>query len=157
MTGLDTVHLDSTLRIVIARNLQVNIWSAAPTLAQVLAFGRASAALTRRHPRGAGLVNLIMHGKASFSEEVRNELVKMMRINMFHLGAAHVILASGFTGTAVRAFMSTVILLGRPAVPNKVFSEPSAAAAWHMPLLAQGTEAWTAAEYAALVQQLAPT
>ena len=72
-------------------------------------------------------------------------------------GAAHVILASGFTGTAVRAFMSTVILLGRPAVPNKVFSEPSAAAAWHLPLLAQGTEAWTAAEYAALVQQLAPT
>lgn len=157
MTELESVHLDSCLRIVLSRNVQVNVWSSAPGMPQVRAFARTSAALARKHPRGTGLINMILHGKASFTEEVRDELVRMMRTNMYALGASHVILAKGLTGTAVRAFMSTVILLGRPVVPNKVFSEPAAAATWHVPFLAAGAEAWSTAEYAALVQKMTPS
>jgi len=153
MAVLETAHSDSTLCIVTTRNIQVNIWSNAPTVVQVRAFGRASATITRRHLRGAGLINLIKSGKATFSEEVREELVKLMKTSVFLLGASHVVVVGGLTGTAVRAFMSTVILLGRPAVPNKVFSEPKAAAAWHVPLLAQGAEPWSAAEFVALLEQ----
>jgi hypothetical protein len=156
MAEPETVHDDPVLRTVNARNVQVNVWLGAPTIVQVRAFGRASAALARKHPRGTALVNLMMQGKASFSEEVRDELVKQMKLDTFRLGAAHVVLASGLTGTAVRAFLSTVILLGRPGIPTKVFSDTKSAAAWHLPLLAQGAEAWTLAELTALLEKTTP-
>ncbi len=154
MVALEALHDDGVLRIVASRNLMVNVWFSAPTVAQVRAFGRVGVALTRKHPRGAGLINVMLRGKASFSEDVREELVKLMKTGIFRLGTAHIVLADGFTGTAVRAFMSTVILLGRPSVPNKVFGDLNAAAAWYAPLLAGGAEAWSAAEIAALVQQV---
>jgi hypothetical protein len=156
MTELETLHEDAVLRIVSSRNVLVNVWSSAPTIAQVRAFARAGTAVTRRHPRGAGLINLALRGRASFSEEVREELVKLMKQGLFRLGAAHIVLVGGFTGTAVRAFMSTMILLSRPAVPHKVFGDPKAAAAWLAPLLTGGTEAWSAAEITGLLQQLTP-
>jgi hypothetical protein len=86
---------------------------------------------------------------------VRNETIRMMKqTELFNLGSAHVILVGGFTGTAVRAFMSTTILLSRPRRPNKVFGEPEAAAAWLAPLLARGGEPWSRAKLAALVAQV---
>lgn len=154
MAELETVHTDATLRIVTARNVQVNVWSNAPTLEQMRVFGRVGAALARQHARGSALINVIVGGTPSFSEPVRDETVKLMKqAELYNLGSAHIILVSGFTGTAVRAFMSTAILLGRPHRPNKVFGEPEAAAAWLAPLLAPGAEPWSQAKIAALVAQ----
>lgn len=156
MAELETVHADSTLRIVIARNVQVNVWSNAPTLEQMHVFGRTGVAHARQHPRGTGLINLIVRGTPSFSEPVRAEAVKLVKQSeIFSLCAAHVILLGGLASTAVRAFMNTAILLGRPTRPNKVFSEPETAIAWLAPLLARGAEPWSHAELAALMAQLA--
>ena len=156
MAELETVHTDSTLRIVISRNVQANVWSNAPTVEQMRLFGRVGVAQMRPHPRGTGLLNLIVGGTPSFSEAVRAETVKLVKQpGIFSLGAAHLVLVGGFTGTAVRAFLSTVLLLGRPPCPNKVFGDPETAAAWLAPLLAQGAERWSQAELIALVAQLA--
>jgi hypothetical protein len=156
MAELETVHTDSTLRIVTARNVQVNVWSNAPTLEQMRVFGRTGVAHARQHPRGTGLINLVVRGTPSFSEPVRAEAVKLVKDEgIFSLGGAHIILIGGLAGTAVRAFMNTAILLGRPRRPNKVFGEAETAVAWLAPLLARGAEPWSRAELAALVAQLA--
>jgi hypothetical protein len=155
MTELETVHADSILRVVTSRNVQVNVWSNAPTLDQMLVFGRTGTALKRRYPRGTGLINLIVDGTPSFSEPVRAEVVRLMQQpEIFSLGAAHLILVSGFSGTAARAFLSTAILIARPRRPNKVFSQPEPAAAWLAPLLAGGAEPWTPAAIVALVARV---
>ena len=155
MAELEIVHTDSTLRIVTARNVQVNVWSNAPTLEQMRVFGRVGAALARQHARGSALINVIVGGTPSFSEPVRNETIRTMKqTELFSLGSAHVILVGGFTGTAVRAFMSTTILISRPLRPTKVFGEPETAAAWLAPLLARGAEPWSQAQLAALMAQV---
>lgn len=156
MAELETVHTDSTLRIVLARNVQVNVWSNAPTLEQMHVFGRTGVAHARQHPRGTSLINLVVRGTPSFSEPVRAEAVKLVKhAGIFTLGAAHIILLDGLASTAVRAFMNTVILLGRPIRPNKVFGEPETAIAWLVPLLAQGAERWSPTELGAVIAQLA--
>lgn len=154
MPALEPVHVDATFRIFSARNVQVNVWADAPTVEQMRAFGRAGAAHARRHPGGAALLNLITSGTPSFSEAVRDETVRLMKLpDVYRLGAAHLVLLAGFKGTAVRAFLSTVMLLGRPPVPNKVFGDAESAAAWMMPLLAPGAEAWSPEEIVSLVKQ----
>jgi hypothetical protein len=153
MADLEIVHTDATLRVVTSRNVQVNVWSNAPTVEQMRVFGRTGAVLARRNPRGIGLLNVMLRGTPSFSEQVRDETVKLTKQGYFRLGAAHLILVGGLTGTAVRAFMSTVLLLARSPAPNKVFGEPETAAAWLAPLLAQGAEPWSSAQLVALVQE----
>lgn len=154
MAALETVHTDATFRIFCSRNLQVNIWADAPTITQMRAFGRFGAAHARRHPRGAGLINLITSGTPSFSEEVRDATVKLMKEpDMFRLGAAHVVLLDGLKGSAVRAFLSTMMLIGRPPIPNKVFSDAESAARWLGPQLAPGAEAWSQLELVQLIKQ----
>lgn len=156
MAELETVHQDATLRIVTSRNVQVNVWTSAPTLEQMRVFGRTGAALARQHPRGTGLLNVILPGTPSFSEPVRAEVVRMMKQPaLYALGAAHLILVGGFTGTAVRAFMSTAILISHPSRPNKVFGAPEDTAAWLAPLLSRGAEPWTREQIVALAGQLA--
>ena len=158
MAELETVHTDSTLRIVTARNVQVNVWSNAPEIEQLRVFSRVGVAQARQYARGTALLNLVLGGTPSFSEPVRNETIRMMKqTDLFSLGSAHVIVVGGFTGTAVRAFMSTTILISRPRRPNKVFGEPEAAAAWLAPLLARGTEPWSQAKLAALMEQVVKT
>lgn len=156
MAALEPIHADPTFRIFSARNLQVNVWTGPPTVDQMRSFERAGIAISRRHPRGAGLINVMLSGKASFSQEVRDETVRLMKTtNSYRLGSAHVVLVDGFTGTAVRAFMSTVMLLGRPPSPNKVFGDVESAAQWLVPQLALGAEAWSTAEIVSLVKQAA--
>lgn len=156
MAELEIVHRDATLRIVTSRNLQVNVWTNAPSLEQMRVFGRTGATLARQHPHGAGLLNVILPGTPSFSEPVRAEVVKLMKqATLYSLGAAHLILVGGFTGTAVRAFMSTAILISNPSRPNKVFGAPEDAAAWLAPLLARGAEPWTRGQLVALADQVA--
>jgi hypothetical protein len=156
MSALETAHADAILRIVASRNIQVNVWLDAPTPEQVRVFSRIGAAHSRRHPRGAALINIMVSGTPSFSEEVRDGIVKLMKLpDMFRLGAAHVVLLDGLTGSAVRTFMSTVMLIGRPPIPNKVFGDAESAAAWLAPLLTQGPEPWTRVEIVQLVKQAA--
>jgi hypothetical protein len=159
MAELEIAHTDAVVRMVTTRNVQVNVWSNAPTVESIRAFGRIGVAHARRYPQGTGLLNLIVGGGTpSFSERVREEVVKLMKAReAFRLGSAHLILSRGFNGTAVRAFLSTAILLGRPLAPHKVFSETEAAAAWLAPLLGAGAEPWSRAELTALVQQIAET
>lgn len=62
--------------------------------------------------------------------------------NVFELGTAHVILLPGLAGTAVRAFIQTIVLVSRSKSPNKVFRRIEDSVAWLTPILAP--HGWTA-------------
>jgi hypothetical protein len=59
---------------------------------------------------------------------------------------AHVVDVPGLAGTAVRTFLSTVLLVARPGAPHKVFAKLSEGAAWLAPLLSKEGQAWTPTE-----------
>jgi hypothetical protein len=137
------VHADETLRLVTAKNLLVAVWSDAPTLTQMQSVGRAAAALRRAHPRGAAMLNVVRGGTPSFSNAVREEARRLTSDGHFTLGVAHVVLLGGLVGATVRAFLSTIVLLGRPKEPTQVFGEAGAALGWLEARLATGGEGWT--------------
>lgn len=145
MTELRVLHRDPTLTIAVADNLQISVWRDAPTLAQMRAFSRAAHDVRRVHSRGAALFNAVLSGTPRFTDEVREEARRLTMEGEFTLGVAHVILVGGLGGVAARAFLATVVLLGRPREATRVFGEVPAAASWLAAQLALAAEGprWT--------------
>ena len=147
MPRLETLHADATLRLASHRNLLLAVWCDAPTLEQMRELGRASRAISRRHPAGADMLNVVLSGKPTFSDAVRQEGIKLTSDpTLIRLGTAHLVLVTGLAGAATKAFLSTMLLVGRPAVPTKVFADPDGAAAWLAPRLSLPGAEWSAAE-----------
>lgn len=153
MAGFTIVHEDPTLRIVTARNVLINVWRDAPTVEQMRAFGNAGRALHRTRGGDAGLLNVVVGGTPRFSDGVREEAVRLTRETMLPRGVVHLILVSGLAGSATRAFLSTVVLLGRPRVPTRVSSDPDDACLFLAPLLSVGKERWTAPDLLAVYHE----
>jgi len=125
------VHEEGMLRIATFQNIQINVWSDAPDVAQMRAFSRQAQSFSHTRGKHTALLNAVIRGTPRFTEGVRDEVVKAMRLRgVFKLGAAHLITVPGFPGTATRAFLSTAILIGRPKTPTKVFSDAAEACDW---------------------------
>ena len=141
------VYQDRSFRLVSHRNVMVAVWSDAPTLPQVRILHREADQFSKHNPSGQAFANVVVGGVPIFSEPVRDELVKMIKSTTnFTLGSAHILLVSGMAGSAVRAFMSTVMLLARPQAPNRVFGGVAEAVTWLHGRLG-GTQAlWTGNE-----------
>src|SRR5262245_23266795 len=119
------------LRIAHFRNIQINVWTDAPDVHQMRAFSRHAQSFCLAKGKGTALLNGVIRGTPRFSEGVREEVVKSMKLRgVFKLGAAHLITVGGLGGAATRAFLSTAILLGRPKTPSRVFSTPPEACDW---------------------------
>src|SRR5262245_7592818 len=139
MRGTTVAYEDPTLLVAVHRSLMLVRWCDAPTLAQARAFSRLSYELARAEPRGSALLNVIVRGTPPFTDGVRDEVVRMTSdATLFTLGAAHLVLLSGLASTAVRAFLSTMLLLGRPKNPARVFGDAGSAADWLSERLALG-------------------
>lgn len=131
MANIAIVHEEGMLRIATFQNIQINVWSDAPDVAQMRAFSRYAQSFSHSRGKHTALLNAVIRGTPRFSEGVRDEVVKAMRLRgVFKLGAAHLITVPGFPGTATRAFLSTAILIGRPKTPTKVFGDPTEACEW---------------------------
>lgn len=153
----NTVYEDATLRLWSHRELLVAAWFDAPTIEQMREVGRVGRALGNAHPRGSALANVIVSGVPRFSDEVRDEGIRIARDRTFRRDSCHLILVGGLGGAAVRAFMSMVLLvgtkaLGKGAARTRVFGEIGAAASWTAELL--GGE-WTARELFDLYREAA--
>ncbi len=166
------IYQDRTFRLAAHRNVLIAVWSDAPTLAQARILHREADQFTKRNAAvthgaagrasapsapnpavnsgaagpGQAFVNMVTGGVPVFSEPVREELVKVIKSTNITLGAAHILLVSGMAGSAVRAFLSTVLLVARPKAPNRVFAEVPDAVSWLLVRLG-GTQAqWTGNE-----------
>lgn len=147
MANVEIVHDEGMLRIATFRNVQINVWTDAPDVAAMRAFTRVAQAFCQSRPKATALLNAVVSGTPRFSEGVRDEVVKAMKIRgAFRLGAAHLIAVGGLPGTATRAFVSTAILLGRPRTPTKVFAQPKEACEWIAERAALPPEHWTVTE-----------
>ena len=136
------------LRIATFRNIQINVWTDAPDVHQLRAFARKSQQFCQSwYPRNTALLNATLRGRPHFSEGVRDELVKVMRMRgVFRLGTAHLITVSGLPGSAARAFLSTGILIARPKTPTKVFGVPKITCDWLEERAAAQGDYWTSAD-----------
>ena len=130
---------DSILRLTSVGHVAIAAWNDAPPTVEYIdrlaAFLRA---LRKAHPRGVGFINLIIDGRPTFSDGVRKATGKLMRDEPIELGSAQVVLLRGFKGIAVRMFLNSVILLGRPQFPHKIFANLEEALDWIDPLVAAG-------------------
>lgn len=142
---METHFEDEVLHLVSARNFLVGVWFNAPVVDHIRQLSERVRVMRVMHPRGHGYANLIVSGIPRFTADVRaavTDLVKDEELN--DLGAAHIILTDGMVGSAVRAFLSTALLLGRPTTPTKVFADLDPAIEWLTPLLRTRAEpAWT--------------
>ncbi len=143
-----------TARIASDRNVAVAVWRDAPRAPlELREMERVGKRIAAQHG-GSALFNVIVGGTPSFSEEVRNEVTRITADEtIFSLASAHVLLVDGLVGSAVRAFLSTALLLSRTKTPNKVFAGVEPATKWVRERLAGGSIAWTEAELAALVRE----
>jgi hypothetical protein len=147
VANVEIAHDEGMLRIATFRNVQINVWTDAPDVAAMRAFSRVAQAFCQARPKSTALLNAVISGTPRFSEGVRDEVVKAMKIRgAFRLGAAHVIAVGGLPGTATRAFLSTAILLGRPKTPTKVFGQAKEACEWISERAARPPEHWTVTE-----------
>lgn len=155
MSNAETLYTDATLLMAAHRNLLIVAWTNAPNAEQLRECGRLGRVLGRKYPNGVGMLDLLISGTAKFSNEVRDEALKLNRDpKLFRLGVADTLLVTGLVGVAVRAFLSTVTLLGRPLVPTRMFGSVADSAAWLAPKLSLGGEPWTAAEIVGLAEPI---
>lgn len=143
MRPLEPIVADATLRIASAGNVLYAAWTGPPSVSQMRELGRISRAFAERHRGDAAFWDVIVSGRPAFDDGVRRESQALTREGWFRLAVAHLVLPDGLTGAAIRAFLSTMILLGRPSTPTKVFDEPGACAAWFCAQLAAGASPWT--------------
>jgi hypothetical protein len=148
------VLTEGPLRLTAERNVLVGAWRDAPTVPALRALERAGQDWAKKYPAGTALLNLALSGTPNFSSEVRTETSRVSaRPDIFVLATAHVVLVSGLVGAAIRAFLSTSLLLAKSTRPTKVFGDKAIASDWVKTQLAPSGETWTRAELVALIDQ----
>src|SRR4051794_39343278 len=114
MATAEIVHTEATLQVSSYKNLLVLTWTETPSAEQLRECARLGRAFARKHPRGTAMLDLFLACTPKFTNEVRDEAVKLNRDpNLFRLGICDTVLVSGLIGVGVRAFLSTVALLAR--------------------------------------------
>ena len=129
------LHDEPLFAVAAHHNLVIALWRDAPEVSWVRSLVAASERHVAQHERKCALVNLVVSGTPSFREDARNELMKMSRRRDLYPVVAHVVQLDGLVGAAVRAFLSTLLVLSRTKAPIKVFAEPTAAGDWLVPQL----------------------
>jgi hypothetical protein len=146
---------NETARIAIERNVVVAAWFQEPRVPlELREMERAGKKVSSKYKGKSALFNVILSGKPSFSEEVRNEVNRITSDDtLFTAATAHVILVEGFVGSAVRAFLATALVISRTKTPNKTFNEIDLAAKWVKERLeAEKMDGWTEADLVTFVK-----
>ena len=141
-------------RISTDKNVLVLRWADAPKgIAELREFEKIGRKLTSEYDKKAILASVIVSGTPKFSQEARDEVTRLTRTPMFHLGTAQIILVGGLAGVAVRAFLSTSVLVARPSTPTKVFAQLDPGIDWILARLHEGPVSWTRGDLAAFLNR----
>ena len=153
---VEVLYDEGCLAMGVVGNVFLGGWRDAPTMKTLLemeSVGRAVA----RDTGPLALLNVAFSGTPSFSNDVRRTSARLTADpDLFEICRTHVTLIAGLTGAAVRAFMNTFILLGRPPRPTKLLGSLDEALAWSLPhLRAADGPRWTEQTLRPPLQQLA--
>jgi len=130
-SGYEVAFEDDGLRVATVDNVCISAWFEEPTLERMRIMDRSYKSLRHQLVRGGVFVSIAVEGVPRFSAEVRAEAARQTAATgKRDLVTCHLVLLRGLTGSAVRAFMSTMVLVGRPAHPTKVFGDPMVASRW---------------------------
>ena len=152
----ETVTFENEIaRIAHDRNVAVVVWFDAPRVKrELLEMEKVGKKIFAQYKESTALFNVIVSGTPSFSEEVRKEVMRITSDDtLFALASAHVLLLQGFVASAVRAFVSTALVLSRTTTPNKVFADVEGAAAWVMTRVEKGPVVWTPGDLVGMVRR----
>lgn len=149
------VHQDAVLVAVERRNALGLAWYDAPQPGHLLTVLRLMQETQLHSGARTCLLQTIVRGTPRFSEQVREEGGKMVRGSAKCTAAsAHIIELGGLAGVATRAFISTLLLIGRSRSPAKVFKDVHEAAPWYVEQLAANGTRWTVADVGELYRVL---
>lgn len=134
MPALVRVYEDETAIFGRVRNVALVGWREAPSVAAIRAWQRLGHTIGKDHPGAGACIDVIVRGTPRFGDDVRRAAEEMARDpKIFERGIAHVTLIPGLAGTAVRAFIQTILLVTRPPTPTKVFADVGSATTWMTP------------------------
>ncbi|MEM9188035.1 MAG: hypothetical protein AAGF12_02575 [Myxococcota bacterium] len=150
------LYQDQRLQICVQRNMFAAGWFGMPELRHMHEVERCYEDLRSEWPDGVGFANVIVGGVPNFSREVREDAARQTaKGDEQDLATAHLILVDGLAGAAVRAFLSTMLLVGRSTVPNRVFSDCGVAAGWVAGLLNRVPPPWDATDMQRFLERVA--
>lgn len=126
MVVAEILAQDETFRLTKVGRVVLATWFDAPTLEQMLRIE----ALGKQSGSDLAFCNVIVRGRPVFTEDVRRAAIRMVEEGRFARGAAHLVLAEGLKGAAVRGFLGMVSLVGRARARVRVFGDVPGAAAF---------------------------
>ncbi|MEM7153819.1 MAG: hypothetical protein AAF799_13305 [Myxococcota bacterium] len=127
---MESHYADARVRLASYRNVVLAVWWDAPRVLQMQHYRKVLMLLRERHPEGIGGINTVVGGTPTFPADVRAESAKLTEDALLDFGLAHIMLMRGLAGTAVRAFLATMLLLGRSKQLTKVFDKEDLGVDW---------------------------
>jgi len=114
-------------------NLLISVWASAPTVEAYEIIAQTARDLGRQHPYGVAFANVVSTTTAAgkMSPEVRERINVLAHDETTGLrGTAVIILDASPFARAIRAIVSTVLLMTRSKLPTKLCSSVDQAALW---------------------------
>lgn len=128
---MDEVYEDSVVNVVAQGDLVVAVWRDAATSVQIDALAGIAAKVGRRTNGRSGLVDVVLGAPPSFVDFHRSPTTRVaLAIAPIRSGVAHVVLATGSNGVAVREFLGGLLMQARPSTPTRIFDRITRAADW---------------------------
>jgi len=140
---------DSVATIGVAANLVIVTWHAASEdVRRIQRLSDCLEATSSRYVQGVGLLNVFVDGTPKFGDEVRAASLELGRKSQrYAIAGAHVIMLPGLRGTATRAFMSTLFLVGGLNRIAGIFRTTQEAFPWLLDRMSQSPEVkWSHAD-----------
>lgn len=129
--ALRVLSLERTHIVVAQGHVVVAMWRKPMDLASAKIAHAALREIAKRHPGEAMILIVIRGGVPPPNDEVRRELVAMVRPGVGeYRGAAILALGSAFVVSLVRSVVAGMVMVVRPAFPMKVFGAVTDAAEW---------------------------
>jgi hypothetical protein len=130
-TTLHVLSLERTHIVVTRGHVVVAMWRKPMDLASTKIAHAAVRDVAKRHPGEAVYINVIRGGVPPPDDDVRRELVAIVRSGAgVYRCAAILALGNAFVVSLVRSVVAGMVMIVRPTFPMKVFGEVPQAAAW---------------------------
>jgi hypothetical protein len=122
---------DAVVQIVAEADVIVAVWQGAMAPEQLEALARIAVTVGKRTAGRCGLLDVVLGPPPLFVDYQRSATTRFAQaIAPARSGIAHVVLASGPTGVAVREFLGGLLMQTRPSTPTRVFEKITRAADW---------------------------
>jgi hypothetical protein len=128
---MDEHFEDAVVQIVADTDVIVAVWQGGMGTEQLEALAQITAKVGKRTSGRCGLVDVVLGPPPLFVDYQRSATTRFAQaVAPARSGIAHVVLAPGPTGVAVREFLGGLLMQTRPSTPTRVFEKITRAADW---------------------------